>query len=56
MLFLSVFFIDHFTGKTKPYQNSPNQGASVKLKCHLTLFFALHNSDVNAVPFSDKII
>ena len=58
--FPRVFFIDRFTGKTKHFQNPPNQGASVKLNCHLILLrvaakFCVDFA-VNAVPLSGKII
>ena len=59
MLFPRVFFIDRFTGETIRSQKPPDQGASVKLNCHLILpvaaKFCVHSA-VNAVPLSDKII
>ena len=59
MLFPRVFFINRFTGETKRSQNTPNQGGSVKLNCHLILRVAAKfcvNSAMNAVPLSDNII
>ena len=59
MLFPKGFFIDRLTGETKRSQNSPSQGASVKLNCHLILHVTTKvrvNYAVNAVSLSSKAI